>query len=341
MSYNGSGTFSLTTGNPVVTGTTISSTWANNTLSDIATGLSTAVTKDGQTTPTANIPMGGFKLTGLGAATTAGDALRFENIALIGSSIQAQTYVAFTTGGTSTAYTLTPTPAITAYTAGQSFFVKFNAVSGAAPTLAISAVATPPNLVKQLGDGTYSNIAAGDITLNHESRVTLLSATQAWVEILPLVAINQGGTGAITAATALAALGGMALADVATQAQQETATSVINAVTPGRQQYHPSAAKAWCVVDTAGSIQASYNIASVTDTGAGVITVLWNVDFSGAAYAPTAQAIFTPGGTAATTLVTHINNSLTTAQAVFTAVKMSDFLATDPNFWSIHAFGDQ
>lgn len=56
MSYNGSGTFNLyTPGNPVVTGTTISSTWANNTLSDIATGLSTAVTKNGQTTATAGI----------------------------------------------------------------------------------------------------------------------------------------------------------------------------------------------------------------------------------------------------------------------------------------------
>lgn len=57
MAYNGSGTFNLyTPGNPVVTGTTISSTWANNTLSDIATGLSTAITKDGQTTITATIP---------------------------------------------------------------------------------------------------------------------------------------------------------------------------------------------------------------------------------------------------------------------------------------------
>ena len=33
------GTYSLASGNPVVTGTTISSTWANNTLNDIATAL--------------------------------------------------------------------------------------------------------------------------------------------------------------------------------------------------------------------------------------------------------------------------------------------------------------
>lgn len=82
MPFNGSGTFTLySPGNPVVTGTTISSTWANNTLTDLATGLSTALTKDGQTTPTANIPMGGFKLTGLGAGTANGDAIRWQQSA--------------------------------------------------------------------------------------------------------------------------------------------------------------------------------------------------------------------------------------------------------------------
>jgi hypothetical protein len=77
MSRNGTGTYTLPAGNPVVTGTTISSTWANNTLNDIATALTQSLAKDGQTTPTANIPMGSFKLTGLGAPTTAGDALAY------------------------------------------------------------------------------------------------------------------------------------------------------------------------------------------------------------------------------------------------------------------------
>lgn len=80
MSFNGSGTFNLATGNPVVTGTTISSTWANNTLSDIATGLSNCITRDGQSPATANIPMGSHKLTGLSAGTTAGDSARYEQV---------------------------------------------------------------------------------------------------------------------------------------------------------------------------------------------------------------------------------------------------------------------
>jgi hypothetical protein len=56
MSYNGSGTFQINTaGQPVVTGTIISSTAFNSLTADLATGLSTAITKDGQTTTTARI----------------------------------------------------------------------------------------------------------------------------------------------------------------------------------------------------------------------------------------------------------------------------------------------
>lgn len=56
MSYNGSGTFVINSaGQPVVTGTVISSTAFNALTADLATGLSTAITKDGQTTTTARI----------------------------------------------------------------------------------------------------------------------------------------------------------------------------------------------------------------------------------------------------------------------------------------------
>lgn len=77
MSRNGSGTFNLTSGNPVVTGTTISSTWANNTLSDIANGLTQSVSADGQTPITGALQMGSNKITGMAAGTVAGDAVEF------------------------------------------------------------------------------------------------------------------------------------------------------------------------------------------------------------------------------------------------------------------------
>jgi hypothetical protein len=57
VSYNGSGTFVVnSSGQPVVTGTVISSTAFNALTADLATGLSTAITKDGQTTTTARVP---------------------------------------------------------------------------------------------------------------------------------------------------------------------------------------------------------------------------------------------------------------------------------------------
>ena len=57
MSYNGSGTFNINSaGQPVVTGTVISSTAFNALTADLGTGLSTAITKDGQTVATARIP---------------------------------------------------------------------------------------------------------------------------------------------------------------------------------------------------------------------------------------------------------------------------------------------
>ena len=57
MSYNGSGTFVInTTGQPVVTGTVISSTAFNSLTADLATGLSTAITTDGQSATSVRIP---------------------------------------------------------------------------------------------------------------------------------------------------------------------------------------------------------------------------------------------------------------------------------------------
>lgn len=77
--------------------------------------MSTAICKDGQTTITANIPFGGNKITGLGAGTARTDAASLATIQ-DGTGV----YVG-TVGGTADVITLTPSPAITAYAAGQTF----------------------------------------------------------------------------------------------------------------------------------------------------------------------------------------------------------------------------
>jgi len=68
MSRNGSGTYNLPPGNPVVTGTTINSTWANNTLADMANAITGSVAADGQTTITGALkgPNGTVAFAGVG-----------------------------------------------------------------------------------------------------------------------------------------------------------------------------------------------------------------------------------------------------------------------------------
>ena len=110
----------------MVTGTVISSTTFNALTADLATGLSTTITKDGQSTPTANIPMGGFKLTGLGAPTASGDALRFDST-LTGIIKETAGVIAVATAGTD--YVAPGTA--TTFTAKQTF-------AGGAATLALN-----------------------------------------------------------------------------------------------------------------------------------------------------------------------------------------------------------
>lgn len=84
MSFNGAGLFLINTaGQPVVTNTTIASAVFNAFTQDVATGLSTCITKDGQTVVTANIPLAGFKVTGLGLGTSATDAANVSNANLL------------------------------------------------------------------------------------------------------------------------------------------------------------------------------------------------------------------------------------------------------------------
>ena len=77
MSRNGSGVYSLPALNPVVTATTISSTWANTTMNDLAAALTDSVAADGQTPMTGNLDLNTHKIVNLVAGTASGDAIEF------------------------------------------------------------------------------------------------------------------------------------------------------------------------------------------------------------------------------------------------------------------------
>lgn len=213
MSYNGSGTFNInTTGQPVVSGTVISSTAFNALTADLANGLTTALTKDGQSTPTANIGMGNFKITNLGAATLSTDAVRY-------GQLQSNADKLLTVTGTDT-LTATASPALTAYAAGNMFsFVVANTNTGAV-TINIDGLGA-----KSITRTGSTALVAGDMVAN---QVALIAYDGTRFQLLDAnsftnlnVSGNEtvGGTLNVTGATTLSAAltyGGVTLTNAVT-----------------------------------------------------------------------------------------------------------------------------
>lgn len=157
MPLNGSGSASPPGANyPAVANSLATAADRNAIDADIYSCLSSAVFKDGQQTMTADLPLGGFKITGLGDATAQTGAATIKNV-VNGTGV----YVA-TVGGTASAITLTPSPAITAYAAGQRFAFIAGAASTGATTVNVSSLGAK-NITKQ---GAQA-IIAGDIAINN------------------------------------------------------------------------------------------------------------------------------------------------------------------------------
>ena len=135
MARNGSGTYAKVGGDAVFD-TVISETYFNAQIDDMVTALTGSVAADGQTPVTGNIAMGTNKLTGLGAGSAATDS---TNLGTVQAGAYANTLA---DTGAADAYVITPSPAITAYAAGQRFsFIAANASTGAS-TVNVSALGT-------------------------------------------------------------------------------------------------------------------------------------------------------------------------------------------------------
>ena len=139
MPFNGSGQYNApaSSWNPAVSSTQINPSDWNNLLNDISTALTTTITKDGQTTPTADLPMGGYKHTGVNTASA-------RNQYAAASQVQDSSFTwCGTATGTADALVLTPSPSISAYAAGQRFSFKASASPNTtATTVAISGLTT-------------------------------------------------------------------------------------------------------------------------------------------------------------------------------------------------------
>jgi hypothetical protein len=104
---------------------------ANDT--DFTNGINNCLTKDGQNTPTANLPMGSYVHTGVGNATARSHYLSM-------GQFQDNSGITVTTTGTANTYVASPSPALTSYTAGQGFTLLMNVTNTGASTLNVSAL---------------------------------------------------------------------------------------------------------------------------------------------------------------------------------------------------------
>jgi hypothetical protein len=136
----------------------------------IATGLSTCITKDGQTTITANLPMSTFNHTGVG------DASQRDEYAAEGQ-VQDGVLNWAAAGGTADAITANYTIALTALVDGQLCYVRAGAANATTtPTFSPNGI-TARVIVKNGGQA----LAIGDIAgAGHELELRYLVASTRW-----------------------------------------------------------------------------------------------------------------------------------------------------------------
>lgn len=317
MARNGSGTYSLPAGNPVVTGTTISSTVHNNTLSDIATALTGSLARDGQSPPTANLPMAGYKHTGVGNATAR------DSYASAAQS-QDSSLMWATAGGTTDVITLTTSPATTAHTTGQVFrFVSSGAnttnvtvnpnaigakaltkngttalIAGDIPSGAVCEIVydgTQYQLLNVLAVGPTATQTLSNKTINNTNTVTLkdtLFTLQDDGDATKLLAFQLSG---ITTATTRTVTipnksGTMAMTSdipsvpsAASQAEIEAAVVTDKYIPPGLLKYYPTINSSLTRVTVSGGTPTLINLknfSSVTDNGVGDLTATMTDGYS-------------------------------------------------------------
>lgn len=150
MARNGSGTYALPL-SAVVADTTITATWANTTMNDLATALTGSIAKDGQTLPTANLPMNSNKHTGVANAAARTDYLA------AGQAVDGVP-AWFTAGGTVDVITGTMPLAGAAYATGQRFSFVATGANTTNVTLNLSGIGA-----KAVTKNGATALAAGDI----------------------------------------------------------------------------------------------------------------------------------------------------------------------------------
>lgn len=191
MSYNGSGTFQInTSGQPVVTGTVISSSAFNALTADLATGLSTAITKDGQTATTVRIPFAQGINSSLTTDTTSGSTGSIYTAGGIGITKALYVGTTLTYGGVTLSASVTGTgkmvldntPTLITPVLGVATATSINKVAFTAP--ATAATLTIADGATLATSGAYSltltATAATNVTLPTTGTLATLAGSEAF-----------------------------------------------------------------------------------------------------------------------------------------------------------------
>lgn len=210
MSLNGSGVYVVNSaGQPVVASTLIQASVFNAFTADIATALSTAIFKDGQQTVTANIPMAGFRFTGLGAGTAAGHSVRWEQV--IGLMDAAGDFLVGSAADTLVRASMPPMPLNFSFTltvGASALTIALKDQLGADPSAASPVLVPFRNVTAATGDYTWLAVTAAT------SLVVSSGSTLGTRDTIPfriwIVAFNDGGTfrlGVVNCVTTIAGAG--------------------------------------------------------------------------------------------------------------------------------------
>ena len=162
MARDGTGLYSLPAGYPFVYGTLIDQATVNSILADVGNELTNSLDKGGRTTPTANLPMGGFKHTGLAAGAAAGDSIRYEQALNTDTTTLASAATTNIAGQLQSNITITGSTTITSFGTGAAAGVrKFLTFTGS-PLITHSATLICP------GASNFTVTAGGTMELVSE-----------------------------------------------------------------------------------------------------------------------------------------------------------------------------
>lgn len=222
MPFNGSGTFtrSYSWQQDAAANINITDSRMDGEFDNIATGLTNCLTKDGQSTPSSNLPMGNLKHTGVADGTAA------NHYASLGQVQKNSSQWCGTAGGTADAITISPSPAVTLLVAGYRFQFVASGTNTGAVTLAVSglsAVAVKKNGTTALAAGDIPSGALVDVQYDGTNfqvvnvafslgsmasqSASSVSITGGSITGITDLAVADGGTGASNASGARTNLG--------------------------------------------------------------------------------------------------------------------------------------